>query len=52
MPESANELMHEVLESIQFHLETMDRTLKDLAHWQIRVCEDLNNFHRDAMLRD
>jgi septal ring factor EnvC (AmiA/AmiB activator) len=49
MSEITNELMFEVLKSIQGRLETMERSLKDLAHGQIRVREDLNNFHRDAI---
>jgi archaellum component FlaC len=49
MTEITNELMYEILKSIQGRLETMDKSLKDLAHGQIRVREDLNNFHRDAI---
>lgn len=44
-----NELMFEVLKSIQSRLDGMDRSLKDLAHGQIRLREDLNNFHRDTI---
>jgi hypothetical protein len=44
-----NELMYEVLKSVQARLDSMDRSLKDLAHGQIRLREDLNNFHRDAI---
>ena len=49
MTQITNELMYEILKSIQARLETMDRSLKDLAHGQIRLREDLNNFHRDAI---
>ena len=44
-----NELMYEVLKSIQARLDAMDRSIKELAHGQIRVREDLNNFHRDTI---
>jgi hypothetical protein len=49
MTQITNELMYEVLKSIQARLDAMDRSLKDLAHGQIRLREDLNNFHRDAI---
>jgi len=49
MTQITNELMYEILKSIQARLETMDRSLKDLTHGQIRLREDLNNFHRDAI---
>jgi len=41
--------MYEVLKAVQARLDSMDRSLKDLAHGQIRLREDLNNFHRDAI---
>ena len=49
MTQITNELMFEVLKAIQARLDTMDRSLKDLAHGQIRLREDLNNFHRDTI---
>lgn len=49
MAEITNELMFEILKSIQLRLDGMDRHLKDIAHGQIRIREDLNNFHRDAI---
>ena len=36
--------MFEVLKSIQARLDTIDKRLKDLAHGQIRLREDLNIF--------
>lgn len=49
MADITNELMFEILKSIQLRLDSMDRNLRDIAHSQIRVREDLNNFHRDAI---
>lgn len=49
MAEITNELMFENLKSIQLRLDGMDRHLKDLVYGQIRLREDLNNFHRDAI---
>ena len=49
MAEITNELMFEVLKSIQHRLDGVDRNLKDIVHGQIRIREDLNNFHRDAI---
>jgi septation ring formation regulator EzrA len=49
MIQITNELMYEILKSIQARLETMDKGLKDIAHGQIRLREDLNNFHRDTI---
>lgn len=49
MSNVTNELMYEVLKSIQVRLDSMDRSIKDLAHGQMRVREDLNNFHRDTI---
>lgn len=49
MAEISNELMLESLKSIQHRLEGVDRQLTDIAHGQIRIREDLNNFHRDAI---
>ena len=43
-----NEPMFEVLKSIRARLDSMDKTLKDLAHGQICLREDLDNFHRDC----
>ena len=40
MTEVTNELMYEILKSIQARLDAMDRSLKDLAHGQIRFRED------------
>jgi len=49
MSQITNELMYEVLKSIQARLDVMSQGLKDLAHGQIRLREDLNNFHRDTI---
>lgn len=49
MTQITNELMFEILKSIQAKIESMDRGMKDLAQGQIRVREDLNNFHRDTI---
>ena len=49
MTEITNELMFEVLKSMQHRLDGMDRHLRDIVHGQIRIREDLNNFHRDAI---
>ena len=49
MAEITNELMFEILKSNQLRLDGMDRSLKDVAHGQIRIREDLNNFHRDSI---
>ncbi len=49
MNQITNELLYEILKSIQGRLDSMDRNLKDLGHGQIRLREDLNNFHRDAI---
>ena len=49
MTNITNELMYEVLKSIQTRMDGIERALKDLAHGQIRLREDLNSFHRDAI---
>jgi len=43
------DITYELLKSIQLRLDGMERALKDLAHGQIRIREDLNNFHRDTI---
>jgi hypothetical protein len=52
MPQITNELMYEVLKAIQARVDGMDKILKDLAHGQIRIREDLNNFQRDTIRLD
>lgn len=49
MTEVTNDLMFQVLKSVQARLDGMDKSLRDLAQGQIRVREDLNNFHRDTI---
>jgi septal ring factor EnvC (AmiA/AmiB activator) len=49
MAEVTNDLIFQVLKSVQSRLDSMDKSLKDLAQGQIRVREDLNNFHRDTI---
>jgi septal ring factor EnvC (AmiA/AmiB activator) len=49
MVEISNDLIFEILKSVQSRLDSMDKSLKDLAQGQIRVREDLNNFHRDTI---
>jgi hypothetical protein len=49
MTEITNELVYEVLKAVQGRVDSMDKTLKDVAHGQIRIREDLNNFHRDTI---
>ena len=49
MVDITNELMFEILKSIQLRLDGMDRSLKDIVHGQIRLREDLNNSHRDSI---
>jgi septal ring factor EnvC (AmiA/AmiB activator) len=49
MAEITTDLIFQVLKSVQSRLDSMDKSLKDLAQGQIRVREDLNNFHRDTI---
>jgi septation ring formation regulator EzrA len=52
MTEITNELMFEILKSIQLRLDGMDRHLKDLVHGQIRLREEVNGLRGDDLRRE
>jgi hypothetical protein len=52
MKEVTNELLLEVLESMQLRLSAIDRHLKDLLHGQILSRDATNSFQTDAATLD
>lgn len=44
--------MFEILKSIQLRLDGVDRILKDIAHGQIRIREDINSLRVDDLRRE
>ncbi len=49
MTEVTNELMHEILKDLQSRADRHETLLRDIAHGQLRLREDLHNFHGDSL---
>ena len=49
MTDVTNALMYEILKSIQAKLDHQDKVLADVLQGQLRLRQDLHNFHGDSL---